>query len=299
MEDVIAINDSKYPELLKKINNPPERIYYKGDWPASPSQGGDDSIFENCLGVVGSRRMTTYGKQITNQLVTKIAGAGVTIVSGFMYGIDATAHRAALNGEGKTIAVMPCGVDIVHPGYQKELYKKILERGGLIISEFEKGFPPDTWTYPKRNRIVAGLSKAVMVVEAAKKSGSLITANFAKKYKRKLFAVPGPLTSASSQGTTQLIKEGADIVTSPGDILDFYNIKSKTGKDSLNSFSLNSFQNLNELEKRIMKKLEQEPMEIDALARSMNLPISKINTTLSFMQLKSLIKEENGKYYLE
>jgi len=286
MKDVIAINDSKYPELLKKINNPPERIYYKGNW--------DDSIFENCLGVVGSRRMTTYGKQITNQLVTKIAGAGVTIVSGFMYGIDATAHRAALNGEGKTIAVMPCGVDIVHPGYQKELYKKILERGGLIISEFEKGFPPDTWTYPKRNRIVAGLSKAVMVVEAAKKSGSLITANFAKKYKRKLFAVPGPLTSASSQGTTQLIKEGADIVTSPGDILDFYNIKSKTGKDSLNSF-----QNLNELEKKIMKRLEQEPMEIDALARSMNLPISKINTTLSFMQLKGLIKEENGKYYLE
>ncbi len=284
MDSIITINDSKYPELLKKINDPPEKIYYKGDW--------DNKIFENCLGVVGSRRMTIYGKQITNQLVTRIAGAGVTIVSGFMYGIDATAHRAALNGEGKTVAVMPCGVDIIHPSYQKELYKKILETGGLIISEFEEGFPPDTWTYPKRNRIVAGLSKAVMVVEAAKKSGSLITADFAKKYKRKLFAVPGPLTSISSQGTAQLIKEEADIVTSPEDILDFYNIKSKFGKGSLKSF-----QDLNELEKKILKRLEQEPIEIDTLARFTGLPVSEINTTLSFMQLKSLIKEENGKYF--
>ena len=149
-KNIVTMDDPKYPGLLKEAKKSPEVLYYKGDW--------DEAIFENCLTVVGSRRMTKYGKQITEKIVSEIAGAGITIVSGFMYGIDATAHKAALEAGGRTIAVMPCGIDIIHPEYQKELYEEILKNKGLIISEFEGAHPPAVWTYPRRNKIMAGLS---------------------------------------------------------------------------------------------------------------------------------------------
>ena len=280
-EGVVDIKNKKYPKALKEIKNPPKRLYYRGNW--------DEDIFENCLAVVGSRRMTSYGRRIAEKMVRDIASSGVTIVSGFMYGIDATSHRASLDGGGRTIAVMPCGVNIVHPEYQGELYNDILKNKGLIISEFEKDFPPDTWTYPKRNRIVAGLSKSTFVVEAALKSGSLITAGFAKKYKRKIFALPGPTSSKVSEGTNQLIKNGASIVTCAQDILDFYDIK-KSDSNNLN------FQKAEGLEKKILEILKREPMEIDALSRMFEIPSSKIGTILSLMTMKGLISQEGGKY---
>ncbi len=217
MENTITIENKRYPELLREIGKEaPERLYYKGNW--------NPEIFENCLAVVGSRRMTSYGRKITEQLVTEIAAAGVTIVSGFMYGGDEAAHRAAVEMGGRTIAVMPCGIDIIHPEYQEELYNEILNKNGLIISEFKGSFPPDKWTYPRRNRIVAGLSKTILIVEAGLNSGTLITADYAKKFGRKIFAVPGPMTSDVSKGTAQLIKEGAEVVTEVKDILKHYNI---------------------------------------------------------------------------
>jgi len=286
MNKIIKINDTRYPRLLKEIDSPPEIVYYKGNW--------DDNIFENCLAVVGSRRMTTYGKLITGKLVSEIARAGVTIVSGFMFGIDATAHKAAIDAGGRTIAVMPCGIDLIHPEYQKTLYNEILENNGLIISEFESTHPPGLWTYPKRNKIVAGLSGATMVVEAGRKSGSLITADLTKKYKRRLFAVPGPLTSLLSKGTVQLIKEGAEIVTSAEDILAGYDIVSS-------DFSGNSLQflKLGELEQSIVKKLQEEPMEIDTLTRSVKTSASELGIALSLMQIRGLVFEEKGKYYVK
>ena len=280
-EGVVDIKNKKYPKALKEIKNPPKRLYYRGNW--------DEDIFENCLAVVGSRRMTSYGRRIAEKMVRDIASAGITIVSGFMYGIDATSHRASLDGGGRTIAVMPCGVNIVHPEYQGELYDDILKNKGLIISEFEKDFPPDIWTYPKRNRIVAGLSKSTFVVEAALKSGSLITAGFAKKYKRKIFALPGPTNSKVSEGTNQLIKNGASIVTCAQDILDFYDIK-KSDSNNLN------FQKAEGLEKKILEILKREPMEIDALSRMFEISSSKIGTILSLMTMKGLISQEGGKY---
>jgi len=280
-EGVVDIKNKKYPKALKEIKSPPKRLYYRGNW--------DEDIFENCLAVVGSRRMTSYGRRIAEKMVRDIASSGVTIVSGFMYGIDATSHRASLDGGGRTIAVMPCGVNIVHPEYQGELYNDILKNKGLIISEFEKDFPPDTWTYPKRNRIVAGLSKSTFVVEAALKSGSLITAGFAKKYKRRIFALPGPTSSKVSEGTNQLIKNGASIVTCAQDILDFYDIK-KSDSNNLN------FQKAEGLEKKILEILKREPMEIDALSRMFEIPSSKIGTILSLMTMKGLISQEGGKY---
>ena len=154
MNNIITINDPKYPKLLKQINDPPKQIYYRGNW--------DEKIFENCLAVVGSRRMTSYGQQITNKLISEIASRGITIVSGFMYGIDATAHKTALDVGARTIAVMPCGIERIHPEYQTKLYADILENNGLVISEFEGDSLAAFWTYPKRNRIIAGLSRATI-----------------------------------------------------------------------------------------------------------------------------------------
>ena len=217
MGKVVVIKDKKYPKLLKNIGKEaPKQLFYKGEW--------DEDLFENCLAVVGSRHLTSYGRRVTEQIVTEIASAGITIVSGFMYGGDEAAHKAAVKAGGRTIAVMPCGIDRIHPEFQEELYYQILENKGLILSEFEGNFPPEKWTYPKRNIIVAGLSEAILIVEAGLKSGTLITASFAKKFKRKIFCVPGPIYSEVSKGSNHLIKEGAILVTEARDILKYYKI---------------------------------------------------------------------------
>ena len=253
-------DDQGYPELLRQIGkDAPKQIYCKfemqkpevgpsfagpllrcGQKNVRPLENGnevrpqqrsdlcgmqesvDKSIFNNCLSVIGSRRLTNYGKQALEQLVSQIAASGITIVSGFMYGGDAIAHRSALQVGGRTIAVMPCGIDLIHPQDQEELYHDILKNNGLIISEYEGDIQPTLWTYPRRNRIVAGLSKALLIVEAGEKSGCLITANYAKKFKRKIFVVPGPITSSVSKGSNLLIKEGAEMVTEAGDVLEFF-----------------------------------------------------------------------------
>lgn len=312
MQDVIKIDDKRYPALLKELGkDAPKQLYYKGNW--------DENIFENCLAVVGSRRMTSYGKQITEKLITQIVGAdlcvcpnrantqvrpynGITIVSGFMYGIDAQAHKAALDAGGRTIAVMPCGIDLVHPEYQGDLYQEILENNGLVVSEYEGSFLPTLWTYPRRNRIVAGLSKAALIVEAGEKSGSLITANFAKKFGRKVFVVPGPLTSSLSVGICQLIREGAEVITGANDVLDFFNMS--VGADlyvcpmkEQGEHTGSPLRGLQLIEQKIIQELEQEPMEIDFLARFCKVSAAEIGTTISMMQIKGMIREENGKYY--
>ena len=293
MEKTVKIEDERYPELLKKIGSQaPKKLYYKGDWPALSYAEGNDNIFENCLAVVGSRHLTSYGRKITEQFVTEIALAGITIVSGFMYGGDEAAHKATVRAGGKTIAVMPCGIDIIHPQYQEELYNEILEKNGLIILELEGKFLPVNWTYVRRNRIVAGLSKAVLIIEAGLNSGSLLTAGYAKRYGRKIFAVPGQITSEVSKGTAKLIKEGAEIATDAKDILKYYNIS--LTKPNLASPSFN----FGREEQKIIEQLKREPMEADMLARTLGVPAAKIGATLSLMQLKGFINQESGKYYV-
>ncbi len=297
----VELKDKRYPVSLKKIKDAPTKLYYKGEWDdIFSAQGGAASGEENCLAVVGSRRLTSYGRRITKQLVTEIAAAGITIVSGFMYGGDEAAHQATVEIGGRTIAVMPCGINVIHPEYQEDLYNKILENKGLIISEFEGNFPPANWTYPRRNRIVAGLSKAVLVVEAALNSGTMITVGFAKSFGRKIFAVPGPLTSEVSRGTAQLIKEGAEVVTEASDVLKYFNLKGAKllfGKLAKSSNSIGTAIQADQLEKKIMDYLEKEPSEIDVLARMLSLPVSKISANLSLMQIKGFIKQEGNKYY--
>lgn len=282
---IVTLKSKKYPSPLKQVgSDAPKQLYYKGSW--------DEAIFLNCLAVVGSRQITAYGRQTTEKIVGEAAAAGLTIVSGFMYGIDAAAHKAAVRVSGRTIAVMPCGIDIIHPEYQQDLYAEILDNKGLVVSEYEGSFLPTHWSYPQRNRIVAGLSKAVLVVEAGEKSGSLITANLAKKYKRKVFVVPNPITSENSKGIMKLIKEGAVPVSSAEDILKYFKVKglfkspqksAKTGDD---------------VETKILEQLKRESSDIDYLARIFGLPASKIGSTLSLMQLKGLIKQDGNKYYL-
>ena len=303
--NVITINDKRYSKLLKKTGKAAQKkLDFKGQW--------DDEIFENCLAVVGSRQMTSYGKRVTEQLVTELAASGITIVSGFMYGVDAAAHKAALLAGGRTIAVMPCGIDVIHPEYQQDLYVEILNNKGLIISEYEGSFAPALWTYPQRNRIVAGLSKAALIIEAGEKSGSLITANLAKKFKRKVFVVPGPITSENSKGIMQLIKEGAEAVGSAKDILEYYGSHSEffsrftlKGSDASQKIQNarrfdpeNLKPSLESLERKIIEQLQRESLEIDELARVFGISIPELGTKLSLMELKGIIKQEGGKYHI-
>lgn len=288
MAGVVEKGNTEYPRLLAEIGDAPKQLYYKGTW--------HSELFDKCLAVVGTRKMTTYGRQVTNMIVGEIARAGITIVSGFMYGIDAQAHQSALNCGGKTIAVMPCGIDVIHPEYQIDLYEKILYTGGLIISEYESTHPATQWTFPRRNRIVAGLSKATLVVEAGEGSGALITAGFAKTYGRKVFAIPNPLTSGVSQGVTQLLKEGATLVSSAQDVLQFYgmrlrpNLKALSPKPAKREIG-------GELEQNIMRELAREPMAIDELARKLLVSAARLGAALSLLQLEGQVSEEEGKMY--
>lgn len=281
----IDINSTEYPYRLKQIKDPPDILYYKGEW--------DPGIFKETLSVVGSRKMTRYGEQITHSLITEVSRVGITIVSGFMYGIDAEAHGATLNIGGRTIAVMPCGINRIHPEYQSELYNRIEKNKGLILSEYPGDKPPALWTYPRRNRIIAGLSPALLVVEAGIKSGALITADIAAKYNKKIYAVPGPLTSSVSIGTSLLIKKGAYIVTGPNDILSEYGRQNTT---TLTSPIKNS--DLNSLQKEIVEILTIETMGIDEIIRNLQRSASEIGAELTVLSLKKIITIDDGRYSL-
>lgn len=286
---VFIKNIDEYPELLGKIGGAPKQLYCRGAW--------GPELFSRCLAVVGTRKMTQYGRRVTEQIVGEVAAAGVTIVSGFMYGVDATAHRAALRVGGKTIAVMPCGIDVVHPEYQADMYQEILDSGGLVVSEYEGTHPATIWTFPRRNRIVAGLSKATLVIEAGEGSGALITANLAKKYGRKVFAVPNPLTSAVSQGVNQLLKEGAELTDSAAGILQYYGLRTKSAE--LRGTSTRNYAELkDEIEQRIVRLLEKEMLQIDELARKLVMPASQVGAAVSMLQLEGFISEEQGKFYV-
>jgi len=340
MQNVYLKDDQGYPKLLKQAGkNAPKQIYVKcystipevGQNNVRPQiqktqdevgpqqrsdlcrmqEPDDNSIFNNCLSVIGSRRLTSYGKQALEQLVSQIAASGITIVSGFMSGGDAVAHRSALQVGGRTIAVMPCGIDRIHPQDQEELYHDILENNGLIISEYEGEMQPTLWTYPRRNRIVAGLSKALLIVEAGEKSGCLITANYAKKFKRKIFVVPGPITSSVSKGSNMLIKQGAEMVTEARDVLEWFRREPEVGPSfagPLLRYGQNNVRPLighsesadeeskNPFETQVLEILAREPMEVDELSRQLEMSSSELGTKLSMMQIKGLIETRGSKY---
>lgn len=279
------LNDKKYPKLLGRIRTPPKKLYYRGDI--------RDDIFLKCLSVVGSRRMTTHGKEVTLKIVAELASSGITIVSGFMYGIDATAHEAALFAGGKTIAVMPCGLDNIIPAYQKSLYKQILDAKGLIISEYKDNIPPKPWMFIKRNRIVAGISSAVLVIEAEENSGSIVTADYAFANNRKVFVTTNSILARNSKGIIKLLKQGAHPVSSVTDILDYYDVLGQLNTQTPHKpFANNDSYNL------IIETLKNEPMTVDDICRRTKVPISLLNTKITKMLLQGLIYESEGKLYV-
>lgn len=278
----VNLDNKNYPKLLTEIKNPPKTLFFRGKL--------DKNLFEKSLAIVGTRRITHYGKMVIEKFIPFLVQEKVTIVSGFMYGVDTEAHQRCLEYGGKTVAVLGGGLNVIYPPENEGLYEKILKKGGVVISEYEPGFKPQLWTFPQRNRIVAGLSSlGVLVIEAGEKSGALITAQIAHEQRKKVFAVPGPITSSVSLGTNLLIKNHqAKMVLFPQDIF---------GK-KIETPTLFSSQDLSPLEKKIFQALETEPLTPDEIGKITNQSIIEVNKTLSLMSLKGLISEYAGKYYL-
>jgi DNA processing protein len=225
MSKYIDIQSRDYPCLLKEVRDPPKRLYYKGNF--------CNEILNNCLSVVGSRVISDRGEELIRHIFSKL-DKSITIVSGFMTGVDAEAHKQALTFGLKTIAVMPCGIDYIHPESQVDLYNEILSNNGLVLSEYDGGLKPEIWTYPRRDRIVAGIGKATFVVEATLNSGSLITARLANDYGRDVYISKDP--SGESEGVLLISREFAKSVVSGSQInkylKSFSNKHTKFGKPS-------------------------------------------------------------------
>ena len=278
MAGAVNYTDTAYPKMLLQIPSPPKKLYFKGNY--------SEKIFENSLAVVGSRKMSPYGERALEKIFSTLSSE-ITIVSGFMHGVDAEAHRKALKFGLNTIAVMPCGVDLVHPGDQKNLYEEIVSKG-LVISEYDGYFEPKVWTYPRRNRVVAGLSRAVLVIEAALNSGSLITARMAHSFGREVFVVPGSIFSDLNSGKVQISNEFAKTIDS-GSYINKY-------------FNLNCTENIfkeNKMDKNeILNYLKSTPMTIDDLKKQFpEKDISQISAEITLLTMNNLVVEREGIFY--
>lgn len=269
-----------FPPLLNEISDPPKQLYLRGKMP-SPEK--------KWLAVVGSRACTPYGRQAVEYLIGGLAGYPVVIVSGLAYGIDAEAHKAALKFGLTTIAVPGSGLDwkVLYPRANHGLAREILATSGVLVSEEKPETAAADWTFPKRNRIMVGLSHATLVVEAKEKSGSLITAKLATEYNRELLVVPGSIFSESSRGVHQFLKLGATPATEPADILK------ALGLADAKPMNLEDRMDLSENEIRILK-LIASPIPRDELIRALEMPITDVNVLLSAMEIKGLIVENLG-----
>ncbi len=282
----ISINNPAYPPLLKEINDPPYTLFIRGKLPNPNSPA---------LGVVGTRKFTAYGKSTCQEIVGPLVGRGVVIVSGLAFGIDAIAHQTTLDNKGVTIAVLGGGVDkkTVAPTSHSGLAEQIIADGGAVISEYPPGFAPTLYTFPARNRIIAGLSLGTLVIEAAENSGALITAKCALDYNRDVFAVPHALTSPTGIGPNNLIKMGAKLVTSASDIIESLSL---TGLGEI----INNKQILpsTPTEAKILDVLSKEPLHIDLIIKTCGLDSPTVNSTLVLMEMKGKVRNLGGMNYV-
>jgi len=269
-------HDPDYPSRLKEIYDYPPVLYVRG------SLLPED---EWCLAVVGTRRATVYGKQVTEEIVADLAQSRITIVSGLARGIDSVAHNITLDNGGRGIAVFACGLDIVYPAENANLARRIMQQGALI-SEYPLGTRPRAENFPRRNRIMSGLSLGVLVVEAGETSGAMITARLALEQNREVFAIPGSILSPVSRGTNRLIQEGAKLVSHYTDILEELNLTAVARQIELKEVIPAS-----ETESLLLKQLSAEPTHIDEVCRSSGLSISTVSSTLAMMELKGLVKQ--------
>lgn len=252
------------------------------------------SINEKSIAIVGSRQMTRYGREIVDKFVCDFVANGVATISGFMYGVDTEVASKTLEYGGKHIAVFGCGLDHIYPPENKKIYDEIIKSGGSIVSEYEDSAKPSMWKYPQRNKIVVNLALiGVLVIEAGENSGSLVTANLAKKAGKKVWAVPGPINSKVSVGCNELIKSGdAEMAVGIADILgNRLQVVGDSKTKTISNFA-------SKQEQKIYKLLQLEPLETDEIARKTGESVVDIGTTLSIMGIKGLITESGGKYYM-
>jgi DNA processing protein len=301
--EILVLDDGVYPALLRETYDPPVVLYLKGGW--------SECLERPCVAIVGSRRCSTYGQNAALMLSRELAQRGVTIISGLARGIDAAAHRGALEAGGRTVAVMGTGLDQVYPRDHKKLTEQILKHNGALVTQFPLGTPPVSENFPYRNRVISGLSLGVVVVEAAENSGSLITARLAMEQNREVFAVPGNITSRNSFGTNYLIKgAGAKLVQQWQDIaselpaeiaaqlLPPPSRKSKQKGELLNQLQL-APSGLSTNERAIFNLLTTDaPQQIDALAETTKLSINQITSALLTLEMRELIRALPGKCFV-
>ncbi len=284
----ISIHDKNYPKLLRKIEDSPEVLYYRG-----LSCTFSEKVQDKCFAIVGTRMCSSYGKQVALEIAGDLAEAGLTIVSGLAPGIDTFSHQAVVERGKKTIAVLGTGVDekSIYPQSNLKLAEKILETGGCLISEYPPGTRGTQFTFPQRNRIISGLSLGVLVVEAKQKSGALITANYAKKQGRKVFAVPGPIHSLNSKGPHYLIKNGAKLVETANDILKNLNLGMLRLGLNIPDDEKNGEENL------ILNVLKEEALDIDTIIEKTKLSAQKVTSALAILEIKDKVRNLGGNIY--
>jgi DNA processing protein len=301
--DILVLDDGVYPALLRETYDPPVTLYVKGAW--------EECLDRPCVAIVGSRRCSTYGQNAALMLSRELAQRGVTIVSGMARGIDAAAHRGALETGGRTVGVMGTGLDRIYPRDHNRLAADILKAGGALLTQFPLGTPPVSENFPYRNRVISGLSLGVVVVEAAENSGSLITARLAMEQNREVFAVPGNITSRNSFGTNYLIKgAGAKLVQQWQDIaselppeiaaqlLPPPSRRSKKKGELVDQLQLTP-PDLSEDERAVLKLLTTDtPQQIDALAELTKLSITQLTTALLSLEMRELIRALPGKCFV-
>ncbi len=276
--DLLQLSRANFPPLLAEIPDPPKQLFVRGELPSY------DGVW---LAVVGSRAASAYGKQVCDYLIEGLRGYPVVIVSGLAYGIDACAHKAALKAGLPTIAVPGSGLDwnVLYPKANVNLAREILKTGGALLSEFDPDQKAADYTFPQRNRIMAGMCKATLIIEAKERSGSLITARLATEYNRELLVVPGNIFSEVSKGTHQFLKLGASAVTEPADILRALDIDAEIAKEAPSDLSTH--------ERRVLEIIAS-PCSRDELFQTLELPITEATILISTMELKGLIQEEYG-----
>ena len=280
--DVLTWADDHYPESLRDIPQSPPVLYLRGEL---SDQDGDG------VGIVGTRRFTSYGRQVAEEVARFLVRQGFTVISGLARGIDGIAHRAALQGGGRTIAVLGSGVDHIYPPEHRELAREIAH-SGCVLSDYPLGTPPEGQNFPPRNRIISGLSRAVVVIEAGQRSGALITAKYAGDQGREVFAVPGPIYAPQSKGTNMLLKEGAHPILQPEDILDVLRL---TGQGSARMMQREL--PANQAEADIYGALDLEPLHVNEISARVNMPVEQVTSTLAVMELKGLVRKTAGMEY--
>lgn len=280
---ILTWDDAAYPAHLKQIDQPPPILYLKGAITPEDSWA---------VAIVGTRAVTAYGRQVTEEIATTLAHNGITIVSGLARGVDAIAHSAALKTGGRTLAVLGSGVDRIYPPEHRGLAEKIMAQGA-VLSDYAPGTPPESANFPPRNRIISGLSLTVVVVEAAETSGSLITASFAADQGRNVFAVPGNIFAPQSKGTNRLIANGARPLLAVKDILDALDLNRNLERREVRK-ALPS----DPTEAALFQLIGPEPLHVDEIRAQSGLPIERVSATLTMMELKGMVRQVGGMQYV-